>query len=87
MSTESNLHVAIMAYQAWGAHALTNSSIRGADVSQGHTRPLCALAARMTKLRPVDITFFTSRQMYPRVVTEIARNFEDDEEEQKNRIR
>ena len=87
MDLKDDVHIAIMAYQAWGLNTLVNPFKSRADTSVGHTRPLCTLASRMIKLRSVDITFFTSRQMYARVTKEISRNFEDGEENVKNRIR
>ena len=53
----------------------------------GHVRPLCTLAARMLKLRDVDITLLTSCKAYDKVVEEIARNFEDEEDVLQSRIR
>ncbi|KIP11599.1 glycosyltransferase family 1 protein [Phlebiopsis gigantea 11061_1 CR5-6] len=70
MVHDVDLHIAFMAYQAWG-----------------HTKPLCSLSAQITKFRPVHITFFTARHMYKKVVTEISRNFEDEEQDNLDRIR
>ncbi|GJE92127.1 glycosyltransferase family 1 protein [Phanerochaete sordida] len=53
----------------------------------GHARPLCALAARLVKLRSVDITFLTACDMHGKVLKELARSFEDGEDALRARIR
>ncbi|RDX55144.1 UDP-Glycosyltransferase/glycogen phosphorylase [Lentinus brumalis] len=53
----------------------------------GHTRSVCTLAARIVKLRPVTITFFTAASVYERVKAEIARDFEPGEEDSASHIR
>ncbi|KAI0743898.1 UDP-Glycosyltransferase/glycogen phosphorylase [Daedaleopsis nitida] len=53
----------------------------------GHIRPLCHLSARIVKLRPVTLTYLTTNTYYDRVKTELARSFDEDEEEYAKRIR
>ncbi len=55
-------------------------------VSLGHARPLCILAARLVKLRPLHITFFVSLSLYDRVKAEIARDFASSDDEPLSRI-
>ena len=50
-------------------------------------RPLVALAARVIKLRAVNVTFLTNGQMYDQAVKEVARNFADGEDALRARIR
>lgn len=53
----------------------------------GHTRPLCGLAAKIVKLRPVHITLLTTQPFCERVKAEVARNFGPDEEFQRTLVR
>ena len=53
----------------------------------GHARPLIHLSARLAKLRPVNITILTSTLFHPRITTELARNFDPEEEEYAKRVR
>ena len=53
----------------------------------GHARPLVHLAARLVKLRPINLTILTSTAYYPRITTELARNFDPEEEEYAKRVR
>ncbi|EIW61191.1 UDP-Glycosyltransferase/glycogen phosphorylase [Trametes versicolor FP-101664 SS1] len=55
-------------------------------VPLGHARPLCILAARLVKLRPVQITLFVSLILYDRVKAEIARDFASSDDEPLSRI-
>ena len=41
----------------------------------GHTKPLCALLARMVRIRPIHATICTSVGMRPQVVAEVERQF------------
>ncbi|GJE92138.1 glycosyltransferase family 1 protein [Phanerochaete sordida] len=56
-------------------------------IGWGHARPLVALAARVVKLRAVNVTFLTIGQMYEQAVKEVARNFADGEDALRARIR
>ncbi|RPD78353.1 UDP-Glycosyltransferase/glycogen phosphorylase [Lentinus tigrinus ALCF2SS1-7] len=53
----------------------------------GHARPLVHLSARLVKLRPINLTLLTTSAYYPRIVTELARSFDPEEEEYATRIR
>lgn len=53
----------------------------------GHVRPLCALAAKLVKLRDVDVTFLTSRKMHDKSVKGIARNLDDNHDALRSRVR
>ncbi|KAI0738932.1 UDP-Glycosyltransferase/glycogen phosphorylase [Daedaleopsis nitida] len=54
----------------------------------GHVRPLIHLAARLVKLRRLNLTFLTTNGYIERVKTELARSFEDgDDDEYAKRIR
>ena len=53
----------------------------------GHTKPLCALLARHTRIRPTHATIFTSDSLRPQVVAEVNRQFADGEEGLKKLIR
>ena len=53
----------------------------------GHARTMCTLAARLVKLRPVTVTFFTVPAFYDRAQAEIAREFAQGEESVASRIR
>ncbi|RPD68622.1 UDP-Glycosyltransferase/glycogen phosphorylase [Lentinus tigrinus ALCF2SS1-7] len=53
----------------------------------GHTRSVCTLVARMVKMRPVTVTFFTAASVYERVKAEIARDFEPGQEVSTSHIR
>ena len=48
---------------------------------------MCTLVARMVKMRPVTVTFFTAASVYERVKAEIARDFEPGQESSASRIR
>lgn len=60
---------------------------RATDGSKGHVRPLCALAARLVKLRDINITFLIARKTYEKVTEELSKNFEDGEDALRTRIR
>ncbi|OCH88676.1 UDP-Glycosyltransferase/glycogen phosphorylase [Obba rivulosa] len=45
----------------------------------GHTRPLCNLSARILRIRPIYITFFTIHSLSDRVKNELGRSFEANE--------
>ena len=53
----------------------------------GHTRTMCTLAARLVKLRPVTVTFFTVPSFFDRVRAEIDREFQPGEEHLASRLR
>lgn len=53
----------------------------------GHVRPMCALVAKLVRLRDADVTFMTTCQMFDKTVEEIARNFEHGEDALQSRIR
>ncbi|OCH84632.1 UDP-Glycosyltransferase/glycogen phosphorylase [Obba rivulosa] len=53
----------------------------------GHARPLCVLAARMVKLHPVIVTFFTTHLNYTRVNAEMRRSFRPEEADLLSSIR
>ncbi|KAH9848125.1 UDP-Glycosyltransferase/glycogen phosphorylase [Lenzites betulinus] len=53
----------------------------------GHTRPLCILAARMIKLRPITITFIVAVKFFKSVQQEISRELALSEEEISRRLR
>ncbi|KAI0745747.1 UDP-Glycosyltransferase/glycogen phosphorylase [Earliella scabrosa] len=53
----------------------------------GHSRTMCTLVARLVKLRPVIVTFFTVPSILDRVKAEIARDFLPGEESVLSRIR
>ncbi|KAJ3559368.1 hypothetical protein NM688_g398 [Phlebia brevispora] len=53
----------------------------------GHARPLCTLAARICKSRPVTLTVFVTRSFYDRAENEISRNFSPAEADVQARIR
>ncbi|EKM51754.1 glycosyltransferase family 1 protein [Phanerochaete carnosa HHB-10118-sp] len=55
--------------------------------SWGHVRPLCALAARLVKLRNLDITFLIAHNNYDKVADEISKNFDDADDTLQARIR
>ena len=48
----------------------------------GHTKPLCALAAKIVRLRRAHATFFTDVTSLKSVLDEIDRQFVGDNEEQ-----
>ncbi|KAI0649587.1 UDP-Glycosyltransferase/glycogen phosphorylase [Trametes meyenii] len=52
----------------------------------GHSRPMCTLASRIAKLRPVKITFLVGVHFLERVKAEIARDILPGEEEPLSRI-
>ncbi|EKM61882.1 glycosyltransferase family 1 protein [Phanerochaete carnosa HHB-10118-sp] len=58
-----------------------------AHLAWGHIRPLCTLSAKLVKLQDLYITFLTTRSLHGKVTAELARNFEDGEEEFESRIR
>ncbi|GJE92137.1 glycosyltransferase family 1 protein [Phanerochaete sordida] len=58
-----------------------------ADLGWGHVRPLCALAARIVRLRDADVTLLTACRVHGLCVQELARNFEDGEDALLARIR
>ncbi|GJE99108.1 glycosyltransferase family 1 protein [Phanerochaete sordida] len=60
-----------------------------AHTAWGHIRPLCALVARLVKLRnsELDVTFFTNSSLHAKVAAEVARNFEEGEWKYETRIR
>ena len=43
--------------------------------SLGHTKPFCALVAKIVRLRRVTVTFFTDTTTREKVQDEIARQF------------
>ncbi|KAI0675132.1 UDP-Glycosyltransferase/glycogen phosphorylase [Trametes maxima] len=54
----------------------------------GHTRPMCTLVARMSKLRPtLKITYLTFPRLHSRVRAELARDFQLGEEHLNDNIR
>ncbi|THG97535.1 hypothetical protein EW026_g4483 [Hermanssonia centrifuga] len=53
----------------------------------GHVKPLCNLAARIVKSRPVTVTLVTARPFHERVDQELARSFEENENHFRRRIR
>ena len=53
----------------------------------GHTKPLCALLARLIRIRPFYATMFTADSLYPQVLEEINRQFAAGEEDLKKLIR
>ena len=53
----------------------------------GHARTMCTLAARLVKLRPVTVTFFTVPAFYDRAEAEISREFTQGEDDAASRIR
>ncbi|KAI9066606.1 glycosyltransferase family 1 protein [Trametes sanguinea] len=53
----------------------------------GHTRPLVQLSARLVKMRPLHVTFFTTNAFFDKVLAELARNFEPGEEAYATRVR
>lgn len=53
----------------------------------GHTRPLCSLAARIVKSRPIYVTLFTTVPYYDRVNIELSRSFDEHELHARERIR
>ena len=48
---------------------------------------MCTLAARLVKLRPVTVTFFTVPTFYDRAEAEISREFTQGEDDAASRIR
>ena len=48
---------------------------------------MCTFVARLAKLRPVIVTYFTAPSNYDRVKAEIARDFLPGEEDLLSRIR
>ncbi|GJE92129.1 hypothetical protein PsYK624_082820 [Phanerochaete sordida] len=56
-------------------------------IGWGHARPLCALAARVVKLRGASVTFLTVGSMYDQTVKEVSRNFVNGEDALRARIR
>lgn len=81
------LHIAVFAHAAWGRSVLVALLGTATDIAQGHIRPLCALSSKMVHLRDVHVTFLTSRQLRDKVAAEVARSFEDGEEDLESRIR
>ena len=80
-------HYLFTSCEAWGRFARNNSqSTPECSCPVGHSRPMCTLAARMVKSRPVVITFLTIRPLFERIENEIARNFEEGDEA-RSRIR
>ncbi|EIW63123.1 UDP-Glycosyltransferase/glycogen phosphorylase [Trametes versicolor FP-101664 SS1] len=53
----------------------------------GHARPLINLAARLVKLRDINVTLLSTDLFYDRAVAELARSFVPGEEEFAKRIR
>ncbi|KAI0780038.1 UDP-Glycosyltransferase/glycogen phosphorylase [Fomes fomentarius] len=53
----------------------------------GHTRTMCTLVARIVKLQPVTVTFFTVPSIYDRIQAEIGRDFLPEDQHLLSRIR
>ncbi|KAI0827302.1 UDP-Glycosyltransferase/glycogen phosphorylase [Trametes gibbosa] len=53
----------------------------------GHARPLINLAARLVKLRDINVTFISTDLFYDRIISELARSFVAGQEEYAKRIR
>ena len=53
----------------------------------GHAKPMCALASRIVRARPVTVTFLSPQTIYPQMAKEIASHFDEHETDYHGRIR
>ena len=86
MTIATTKHVVAFPIRMWGTieRLCTQPST---DRLAGHSRTMCTLVARLVKLRPVIVTFFTVPSILDRVKAEIARDFLAGEEDLLSRIR
>ena len=56
-------------------------------ICAGHAKPMCALAARIVRARPITVTLLTPGIFFTRMEKELARQFGDHETDYHGRVR